>query len=136
MTAFAISNDVQAVWPRPFSAAEITMVMAQLDYAALLIRQAVPSVDAWVTNGTLDAGVPRYVSVQMVRGFLLNPEGRKSGTRSIDDYTEGWTLQDAVAAGGMVVTDAFLLLLRPVLSPPSGAFTIRFIAPERSRPRF
>lgn len=131
MTAFAIADDVQAVWPRPLSAGEVTMVTAQLEYAALLIRQKVPNVDAWIAAGTLDVDIPKYVSVQMVRSFMLNPGGRKSGTRSIDDYTESWTLADAVAAGGMDVTDAFLALLRPNSTAPTGAFTIRFIAPTR-----
>jgi hypothetical protein len=131
MTAFAISDDVQAVWPRPLSEAQITMVTAQLEYAALLIRQKVPNVDAWVGAGTLNPDIPEYVSVQMVRAFLLNPEGRKSGTRSIDDYTEGWSLTDAVAAGGMDVTDVYLALLRPSVTAPTGAFTIRFIPPAR-----
>jgi hypothetical protein len=133
MTAFAVFADVQAVWPRPLSEFEITMVTTQLEYAALLIRQKVPSIDAWIAAGTLDPDIAKYVSVQMVRGFLLNPEGRKSGTRSIDDYTEGWSLSDAVAAGGMDVTDAFLLLLRPNSIAPTGAFTIRFIPPPRLR---
>lgn len=132
MTAFATYGDVQEVWPRPLSVAEITMVTAQIDYAAILIRQAEPNVDAWIADGTLSAGIAQYVSVQMVRSFLLNPEGRKSGTRSIDDYTEGWSLADAVAAGGMVVTDAFLALLHPSFTRPDGAFTIRFV-PERPR---
>ena len=130
MTAFAVSDDVQAVWPRPLSADEVLMVAVQLDYAAMLIPQAVLSIDAWIAAGTLDAGVARYVSVTMVRQFLLNPEGRKSGTRTIDDYTEGWSLTDAVAAGGMAPTDVLLALLRPAIAAPSGAFTIRF-QPER-----
>lgn len=133
MTAFAVVDDVQAVWPSPLSAALLAVVAVQLDYAALLIRHERPNVDAWVTAGTLDPDIPKFVSVQMVRNFLLNTEGRKSGTKSIDDYTESWTLADAVAAGGMDLTETLLALLHPTTQQPRGAFTIRFIAPPRLR---
>lgn len=124
MATYANIQDVEAVW-RPLSDAELGMVETQLDYAAMLIRQAAPTVDEWVAGGVLDEGVLRYVSVQMVRNFLLNPEGRKSGSRTIDDYTETWALSDAIAAGGMSVTADLLALLRPVGSGRSdGAFTI------------
>jgi hypothetical protein len=133
MSDFAIADDIADGW-RPLTEAEKGVATVQLGYASALIRQARPAVDSWVTAGLLNPTIPQFVAVQMVQRFFLNPEGRESGTRTIDDYTESWTLTDAVAAGGMAVTDDLLALLQPTTAHTASgnAFTIRGRAPCRA----
>lgn len=86
-----------------------------------MIRQAVPRVDEWVADGSLTEFAVRYVAVQMVHRFLLNPEGKRQ--ESIDDYS--WTRDNTVSAGGLVLSADLLDWLTPVGVLPTGAFTIR-----------
>lgn len=130
MVAFAEPSDVEAIW-RPLTPAETARVDVLLEYASELIRQAVPRVDEWIGDGALSPTAARYVAVQMVYGFMLNPEGRRQGQQSIDDFSESWTLVEARASGGLVLTDYLLGWLRPAAAAPTGAFTIHPGAPAR-----
>lgn len=120
MVAFAIPDDVEAIW-RPLSELETARAAQLLEYASALIRQRVPRVDEWVADGSLAEFSVRYVAVQMVYRFMLNPEGKRQ--ESIDDYS--WTRDNALSAGGLLLADDLMAWLTPVASVPSGAFTIR-----------
>lgn len=124
MVAYATVPDVEAIW-RPLTSAEVGRVQVLLDYASDLVRQAVPRVDDWVADGSLAASAVRYVVVQMVYRFMLNPEGHRQGNEAIDDYSRSWTLHDVVAAGGLSLSEDLLAWLRPAGQAPSGAFTVR-----------
>lgn len=127
---FATPSDVAAVW-RPLTDAEFTVAASLLRYASMLIRAAVPLVDEWVADGSLEAPAPQYVAVELVRRRMLNPEGHRNGSVSIDDFQRSWTIDSARSVGGLTLTDDLMDWLRPG-GAPKGAFTIRGTAPRRA----
>lgn len=72
MTALATDDDVEALW-RPLSEAESARIGRLLDVASAKVRQAVPTVDARVASGDLDADIVVSVVVSMVARVLTNP---------------------------------------------------------------
>lgn len=127
---FAVPQDVAAVW-RSLSTDEADVAETLLGYAAMLIRRAVPSVDAWLADGTLDPSGPQYVSVEMVRRRMMNPEGARTASVSIDDWQRSWTIDSERSVGGLTLTDDLLEWLRPAGVRVSGAFTIHPSGPAR-----
>ena len=65
----------------------------------------------------------RAVFAQAVRRIMLNPEGLRQESRTIDDYTESRTFDSAVSASSVGFTDEEWAQLMPASA--SAAFSIR-----------
>lgn len=130
MPALADADDVQAIW-RPLTDAELAVVLGQVRFASAIVRRRVPSVDARLAAGTLDADLVRGVVASMVKRALLNPD--QNIEVAIDDMR--LKKSDAVS-GELYLSDDELALLRPnslIGSTTGGAFSIRApAAPYRS----
>lgn len=121
MAVYAEPADLESIW-RPLSEEETSRVSVLMDYASAMVQQAVPDVDTWISDGSLTAQSVRYVVVQMVYRYMLNPEGKRQ--EQIDDYS--WTRDQALSSGGLVLSDDLLSWLRPITATAStGAWTIR-----------
>ncbi|MDF9748634.1 hypothetical protein [Arthrobacter sp. ES3-54] len=85
-------NDVAAGW-RPLSDAEALAAAGLIAEAVTLLTVTVPGFDS------KDVGVARLVVSRMVRRVMKNPDGYRIRNESIDDYTEGGTVDSALSTG-------------------------------------
>lgn len=112
MDPLAVPTDVAGLW-RPLTDAETTVAMTLIDYASRIVRASVQEIDERITAGTLDAELVAHVVASMVVRFMRNPDGKRSGTKSIDDYTTSWTYDQVVSSGHLVLLPAEASLLAP-----------------------
>jgi hypothetical protein len=84
---------------------------------------------AQITAGSLSDDIVRMVECQMVLRALRNPDGAKSGTVTIDDFTRSWTLDSANSSGTLYVSDDELRLLGAT-TKRSGSFTMGSYTPR------
>ena len=108
MADLATVTDVETRW-RTLTADETAVVEVLLGDASGIIRVEVPTVDARITDGTLDADTVAGVVVQMVLRVMRNPDGKVQ--ESIDDYA--YRRADAVADGALYLRDYERRLLQP-----------------------
>lgn len=120
MTAFATYNDVAARW-RPLSAAEQETAETLLTDVSGLIRSQVPTIDARLDAGTLDAGIVRMVAARSVIRSMQNPEGYR--TESDGDYS--YTRDESRTSGELYVSAADLALLRGGSASRVGTIHVR-----------
>lgn len=117
------ANDIAARW-RPLTADETTIAETYIgDAEAELIMQLglrgvadAPEDERW-------ARVYVATVAEMVRRFLMNPEGWSSESVAIDDYREDRRRDKAAPTGAVYVTDEELGKLLP--RQRRGAFSIR-----------
>lgn len=95
-----------------------------LGRAERLILAQVPSVPTRVAAGTLDVQLVADVEVAIVERVMRNPDGRRSESKTGDDYTHSWTLDNAVSTGGLYLTADERELLAPSV-PRLSVGTIR-----------
>lgn len=103
MTDLASVDELEKTW-RPLTAAEITSASVWIRRASALLRQEVPSVDARIANGSLDADVVASVVESMVRRVMTNPDGARSMSDTVEDVTLSVTFSGE-ADGGLYLTD-------------------------------
>lgn len=101
--AYAVPADVAAIW-RPLTPAEVIAVNARIDQASAIVRSEVPTVDDRIDAGTLDRAVVSGVVADMVRRVMLNPDGVRQRSRSIDDYQESVTVDSSVSESALYLT--------------------------------
>lgn len=125
---FATVSDLQDIW-RPLTPAEMATAAARITQASEYIRQqfrlASRDVDAEISAGKLAAPLLRGITVDMVHRIMLNPNKLRSSTRSIDDYQRSDTLDNAISAGDLYLTDNELALLGLDRAGRGKAFSIR-----------
>lgn len=92
MTVAVLPEDVAAGW-RPLSDAEAIVAEAQIGEALVLLGATVPDLPAKSED------LVKLVVVKMVRRVLKNPEGYRIRNESIDDYTEGGTVDASLSTG-------------------------------------
>lgn len=92
MAVVVTSDDVAAGW-RPLSAAEVVTANGLIAEAVTLLTVTVPGFDA------KDPGVARLVVSRMVRRVMKNPDGYRVRNESIDDYTDGGTVDSVLSTG-------------------------------------
>ncbi len=109
MADLATSDDVEALY-RTLTVDEENQVEALLRMASAMLRGAVPSVDARIAAGSLDAQTVADVVAAMVTRALRNPQGVKQETIGPVSYST----DPRVAAGYLYVDAAELALLAPV----------------------
>jgi len=108
MLPFADPSDVEAIW-RPLTAAEVQLTEAWITEASQQVRDEVPDVggldvDERVTAGSLSADTVRSVVARMVRRVMMNPEGARERSQTVDDYQETVVVDTALSSGEMYIT--------------------------------
>jgi hypothetical protein len=94
-----------------------------LEFAGALVRQQVPRVDERLLDGTMEPDALAAIVTAMVVRVLRNPDGRRQGSRSIDDFSESWTIDAALSTGALYLSDAE----RASLLPVGAARTVRSV---------
>lgn len=92
MAVVVLPSDVAAGW-RPLSAAEDLVAAGLIAEALTLLTVTVPGLEF------KDAGIVRLVVSRMVRRVMKNPDGYRVRDTSIDDYSEGGTVDSALSTG-------------------------------------
>lgn len=123
---FAQPTDVEGIW-RPLTEAETTVVINRIVQASEYIRQqfrlAGRDADAEIASGRLTVDLLRAVTADMVHRVMLNPDKLRTFASSIDDRQKSGTLDNAISAGDIYLTDRELALLG-ISQSGSRAFTI------------
>jgi len=109
-------EDVAAGW-RPLSAAEELVATAQIAEALVLLGALVPGLDSQPED------LVKLVVVRMVRRYMKNPDGYRSDTEAIDDYSHTKVRDTSLSAGDMAPWDSELAWLG-VRQGGSSAFQI------------
>jgi hypothetical protein len=122
------TEDLEVRW-RPLSSEEQALAQAALDDAWAVLNAYAGDLSAQITAGSLSDDIVRMVECQMVLRALRNPDGAKSGTVTIDDFTRSWTLDSANSSGTLYVSDDELRLLGAT-TKRSGSFTMGSYTPR------
>lgn len=119
MAVVVLPSDVAAGW-RPLTAAEDLIATSLIAEAITLLTVTVPGFDA------KDPGVAKLVVSRMVRRVMKNPDGYRVRNESIDDYSDGGTIDSALSTGELYASDQELgwLGIKPA-SETKRAFEIR-----------
>lgn len=91
-------DDVAAGW-RPLSDAEVLSAWGLIGEAKVLLAVTVPSFDSQSDD------VVRLVVSRMVRRVLKNPDGYRVRSESVDDYSDGGTVDSALSTGELYASD-------------------------------
>ncbi|MFE4229133.1 hypothetical protein ACFRJ8_14735 [Arthrobacter sp. NPDC056886] len=120
MAVFVTSDDVAAGW-RPLSPAEVVTADGLIAEALVLLAVTVPGLD------DKDPNIARLVVARMVRRVMKNPDGYRIRNESIDDYTEGGTVDSALSTGELYASEVELgwLGVAPESAVKPRAFEIR-----------
>ena len=110
--SYATALDVAAGF-RPLTEAEALIVPTLLDRAEAILLASVPSLPARVSDGSLSVASVVLTEAAMVERVLRNPDGRRQGSQSIDDFTESWTIDNAVSSGALYLSEIELAMLQP-----------------------
>lgn len=97
MAAIVLSSDVAAGW-RPLTTAEGPVATQLISEAFVLLRVLVPGLDSKSDD------LVKLVVVKMVRRVLKNPDGFRVRNESIDDYSDGGTVDSALSTGELYVS--------------------------------
>lgn len=116
-------TDVQARLGRVLTDLEQAQVTAWLEDLNALVRARVPDLDDQLESGEMDRAVLKLVFTQAIRRLLLNPEGLRQYTESIDDYSVTKTVDSSVSSSALYLSDDEWAMLLPETA--EGAFTIR-----------
>lgn len=120
--AYATVSDVEVRYGRTLSAAESAQVTAWIDDLEAEILERIPALDLLVLAGRPTVGtLKRVISAAIIRK-LQNPQGLRTRTVAIDDYSTTETVDSANSAGYLGLTDDEWSLLLP--GSGGGAFTI------------
>jgi hypothetical protein len=101
---YASLADITAVFG-PLTPAQQTAATQLLRFAGALVRQQVPRLEDRLNDDTLDPDALAAVVTAMVVRVLQNPDGRRQGSRSIDDFSESWTIDAALSTGALYLSD-------------------------------
>jgi len=120
---YAEVSDVEVRYGRALSATEAAQVGAWIEDLEAEISERVPSLPDLITAGRPTVGtLKRVISAAVIRK-LQNPEGLRTTTVAIDDYSTTKTVDSSNSAGLLGLTDEEWSLLLPGSS--GDAFTIR-----------
>ena len=121
--AYATVNDVEIRFGRTLSATEVAQVTAWIEDLEAEILERIPLLEALILAGRPTTGTLRRVIAGAVIRKLQNPEGLRTTTVAIDDYSTTKTVDSANSTGWLGLTDDEWSLLLPGSS--GDAFTIR-----------
>jgi len=113
-------EDIAAGW-RPLTDPEAITARGLIDEATILLGVLVPGVES------MDEALVRFVAVRMVRRVMKNPGGYRIRNESIDDYSDGGTIDSTLSTGELYISDQELgwLGIKPTTLEPKRAFEIR-----------
>ena len=120
--AFAAVTDVEVRYGRILTATESAQVTAWIDDLEAEIGERIPNLLDLIQLGRPTDGTLRRVICAAVIRKLQNPEGLRTTTVAIDDYSTTKTVDAANSAGALGLTDDEWSLLLPGSS--GDAFTI------------
>jgi len=119
MAVVVLPSDVAVGW-RPLSPAEDVTAAGLIAEAIVLLAVTVPGFDG------KDPGIVKLVVSRMVRRVMKNPDGYRVRNESIDDYTDGGTVDSALSTGELYAsTDELGWLGVKPASETKRAFEIR-----------
>ena len=121
--AYATVGDVEVRYGRTLTAAEVAQVTAWIEDLEAEILERIPLLEALILAGRPTAGTLKRVIAGAVIRKLQNPEGLRTTTVAIDDYSTTKTVDSANSPGWLGLTDDEWSLLLPGSS--GDAFTIR-----------
>lgn len=98
MAVYVRPEDIAAGW-RPLTDGEATTALGLIDEATVLLKVLVPNVDS------LDEALVRFVAVRAIRRVLKNPGGYRIRKESIDDYSDGGTIDSSLSTGELYFSD-------------------------------
>ena len=120
--AYAAVTDVEVRYGRTLSAPESAQVTAWIDDLESEIDERIPNLLDLINAGRpTDATLRRVICAAVIRK-LQNPEGLRTTTVAIDDYSTTKTVDSTNSAGFLSLTDDEWSLLLPGSS--GDAFTI------------
>jgi hypothetical protein len=120
--AFAAVTDVEVRYGRTLTATESAQVTAWIDDLEAEIGERIPNLLDLIQLGRPTDGTLRRVICAAVIRKLQNPEGLRTTTVAIDDYSTTKTVDSTNSAGFLSLTDDEWSLLLPGSS--GDAFTI------------
>lgn len=120
--AYATVSDVEVRYGRTLTSAESAQVGAWIDDLEAEILERVPDLEDLITDGRPTLATLKRVECAAVIRKLQNPEGLRTTTVAIDDYSTTKTVDSANSAGWLGLTDDEWNLLLPGSS--GDAFTI------------
>lgn len=115
--AFAEPSDVAALLGRTFTADETAQAAALIAAVELIITSKVTNLGAY-------APLIALVEAKAVRRVFLNPGGIRQHSETLDDYTQSDTLDVALSAGDIYVTDEEWALLGVFTGSRAGSVTM------------
>lgn len=121
------TSDLEARW-RPLSQQEEVNGQAALDDAWAVLLFYASSVEAQIAAGSLSVDLVKAIVCAMVLRAVRNPDGARTRSVSIDDYTESFTLDSAVSTGSLYLSDDELRWLGATRRR-SGSFTMGSYTP-------
>ena len=121
--AYATVNDIEVRFGRTLSATEVAQVSAWIEDLEAEILERIPLLEALILAGRPTTGTLKRVIAGAVIRKLQNPEGLRTTTVAIDDYSTTKTVDSANSTGWLGLTDDEWSLLLPGSS--GDAFTIR-----------
>lgn len=124
MVMYSSVADVEVDLMRTLTGNEVAKATQLLGWAGALLEQRVPHLASRLAARTLSATAVAAVSTAMVARVMRNPDGRRQGAESIDDFSSSWTIDNALSTGALYVSDDELRLLTPVAVPLTGPFVV------------
>ena len=110
-------DDVASGW-RPLTTEETTAAEGLIVRAGVVLGALVPDIDSKAPE------LVRVVIANMARRVLKNPDGYRTRNVSIDDFTEGGTVDNSLSTGEVYPSADELAWLGVVIDRPR-AFEIR-----------
>lgn len=121
--AYAAVSDVEVRFGRTLSATESAQAEAWIEDLESEILERIPTLDLLIAAGRPTLSTLKRVECAAVIRKLQNPEGLRTTTVAIDDYSTTKTVDSANSSGFLGLTDDEWSLLLPGSS--GDAFTIR-----------
>jgi hypothetical protein len=120
--AYATVSDVEVRYGRTLTTSESAQVGAWIDDLESEILERIPTLPDLITDGRpTEATLRRVISAAVIRK-LQNPEGLRTTTVAIDDYSTTKTVDSSNSGGFLGLTDDEWSLLLP--GSTGDAFTI------------
>lgn len=121
--AYATVADVEVRYGRPLTPGESAQASAWIDDLEGMILDRIPTLEALILMGRPTLATLRRVICEAVIRKLQNPEGLKSTTVAIDDYSTTKVKDSGLSDGSLRLTDDEWFDLLPGSS--GDAFSIR-----------
>lgn len=130
MQASVTAEDIESVW-RPLTPAESAVIGGLSTSAWVRVAATVPGIETYMdvlppaTAPLVPLETVQDVMVSMIIRVLKNPESARIINQSIDDYTDGRTLDSAISSGELYVSDFERQMLTPApIAPTYGMYVV------------